>query len=141
MAAENDPIYCVAPGRVKMVNTPEAYQANKHPYGIHVRVLHADGYETIYAHLKELRVQEGQAVEAGQVLGLADHTGNVFGDPGDHLHLTLKHAGETAPGYRSNIIDPMPFLRPCCNPWRAAQRAARRHVSASSRGAWPRSWG
>ena len=112
VAAENDPVYCVAPGQVKMVNTPEAYAINNHLYGVHVRVQHDDGYETIYAHFKELHVQEGQPVAAGQILGLADHTGNVLGDPPDHLHLTLKHAGETAPGYRNNIIDPMPFLRP-----------------------------
>lgn len=112
VAAENEPIYCVAPGTVSMVNTPEAYAANNHPYGIHVRVQHQDEYETIYAHFKLLHVTAGQAVEAGQVLGLADHTGHVFGDPPDHLHLTLKHAGETAPGYRSNIVDPTPFLLP-----------------------------
>lgn len=111
-AAENDPIYCVAPGQVKLVNTPVAYAANKHPYGVHVRVLHDGGYETIYAHFKELHVQEGQMVAAGQILGLADHTGNVVGVPADHLHLTLKHVGEAAPGYRSNIIDPTPFLQP-----------------------------
>ncbi len=111
VAAENEFVYCVAPGVVKMVNTLEAYKVNNHPYGVHVRVQHQDGYETIYAHFNELRVQESQTVEAGQVLGLADHTGNVFGNPPDHLHLTLKHAGETAPGYRNNIIDPMPFLR------------------------------
>jgi hypothetical protein len=117
VAAENDPIYCVAPGQVKMINTPTDYLANNHPYGVHVRVQHADGYETIYAHCKELRVQVGQTVEAGQVLGVADHTGNVFGDPPDHLHLTLKHVGETTPGYPSDIIDPMPFLRPLLEPF------------------------
>ena len=115
-AADGDPIYCVAPGQVKMVNPPAEYAANKHPYGVHVRVLHAGGYETIYAHFRQLHVQVGQTVAAGHVLGLADHTGNVFGDPPDHLHLTLKHAGELTPGYRNNIIDPMPFLRPLLQP-------------------------
>jgi|GEM_PF-3168769 len=116
VAAENALVYCVAPGQVKMVNKPEDYLVNNHPYGVHVRVLHAGDYETIYAHLKELHVAMDQAVEAGQVLGLADHTGNVFGNPPDHLHLTLKHPGESAPGYPSNIIDPMPFLRPLLQP-------------------------
>ena len=112
VAAENDLVYCVAPGTVKMVNTPADYAVNNHPYGVHVRVLHAGDYETIYAHFKELHVEKDQAVAAGQVLGLADHTGNVFGDPPDHLHLTLKHVGESVPGYPPGIIDPMPFLRP-----------------------------
>lgn len=112
VAAENDPIYCVAPGVVKMINTPEAWAVNGHAYGAHVRVAHQDGYETIYAHFKVLHVKEGDPIVAGQVLGLADHTGNVWGNPPDHLHLTLKHAGETLPGYRNNIVDPMPFLLP-----------------------------
>ena len=112
VAAENDPIYCVAPGIVSMANSPADYAANSHPYGVHVRVQHQDGYQTIYAHFKELHVVVGQSVAAGQILGLADHTGHVFGDPADHLHLTLKHEGETAPGYRSNIVNPTPFLQP-----------------------------
>lgn len=116
-AAENEPIYCVAPGQVKMVNTPKAYQTNNHPYGVHVRVAHRDGYETIYAHCKELYVREGDRVDTGQILGLADHTGNVFGAVPDHLHLSLKRAGESTPGYPERIIDPMPFLRPLLAPF------------------------
>lgn len=58
-----------------------------HNYGIHVRVQHAAGYETIYAHLQTTLVKPGQPVTAGQVLGLADSTGN---SRGNHLHLTLK---------------------------------------------------
>ena len=98
-------IFCVAPGRVKMLHPDPA----GHAYGTHVRVLHDQGYETIYAHLQSLQVVEGQAVQAGQVLGLADHTGNASGD---HLHLTLKHQGETLDGYPNNIVDPTRFLEP-----------------------------
>ncbi len=98
-------IYCVAPGRVKMVHP----QAAGHNYGIYVRVSHEQGYETIYAHLQSLAVSEGETVQAGQVLGLADHTGN---STGDHLHLTLEHAGESQGGYPNHIIDPTPFLAP-----------------------------
>ncbi|MBW7884067.1 MAG: peptidoglycan DD-metalloendopeptidase family protein [Caldilineaceae bacterium] len=111
-APEDSPIVCVAPGVVKMVYDAAAYAEQWHAYGIHVRVQHADGYETIYAHLKEPRVAVEQEVRAGDLLGLADHTGNVFGDPPDHLHLTLKRAGQSAPGFPRNIIDPMPFLAP-----------------------------
>ncbi len=98
-------ILCVAPGQVKLVHrgTPP------HNYGIHVRVLHAGGYETIYGHLQSAAVVEGQQVAAGQVLGLADNTGN---SRGDHLHLTLKHHGETFDGYPGSIVDPTPFLAP-----------------------------
>ena len=115
-ALEGDPIYCVAPGVVSYLHTAEMYAADHHNYGVYVCVQHADGYVTTYAHLKELKVTQDQHVADGQVLGLADHTGHVIGAPGDHLHLTLQHAGESALGYPHNIIDPMPFLRPLMPP-------------------------
>jgi len=40
--------------------------------------------------MKETHVRVGQTVKAGQRIGLADNTGNSFGD---HLHLTLKKIG------------------------------------------------
>ncbi|MBX3011631.1 MAG: peptidoglycan DD-metalloendopeptidase family protein [Caldilineaceae bacterium] len=98
-------IFCVAPGVVKMVQPT----VNGHNYGIHVRVQHRDGYETIYAHLHSTAVVEGQTVAAGELLGLADSTGNARGS---HLHLTLKQQGASVAGYPSNIIDPTPFLHP-----------------------------
>jgi hypothetical protein len=107
MAPAGSRIFCVAPGRVKMIHL----KPNKedHNYGIHVRVAHAAGYETIYAHMQSLAVVEGQEVQAGQLLGLADSTGN---SRGDHLHLTLKHHGETFDGHPNNIVDPTPLLMP-----------------------------
>lgn len=108
-AALGTRVYCVAPGRVKMVHP----QPDGHNYGTHVRVAHEQGYETIYAHMLFLQVQEGQEVGAGQVLGLAGHSGNALGD---HSHLTLEHAGETQGAYPNNIIDPTPFLAPLLAP-------------------------
>lgn len=103
-ATSGSRIYSVAPGRVSFVQNFDSGA-----YGIHVRIAHQDGYETIYAHMLRLDVSLNQNVEGGQVLGLADNTGNSFGD---HLHLTLKHAGESFGGYPHNIIDPTPFLAP-----------------------------
>jgi len=98
-------IVAVAPGLVKRVQPAD----EGHPYGIHVRLSHSDGYETIYAHLQSAAVIQGQQVEAGQLLGLADSTGNARGE---HLHLTLKQRDAQTPGYPPQIIDPMPFLQP-----------------------------
>jgi hypothetical protein len=98
-------IFCVAPGRVGSVRT----NPQGHNYGIHVRVDHQDNYQTIYAHLQQALVSEGQMVQAGTVLGLADNTGNSFGD---HLHLTLKKIGSNYLNWPHNIHDPMPFLLP-----------------------------
>lgn len=98
-------IFAVAPGRVKRVHLVP----RTHNYGIHVRIQHVDGYETIYAHLKEAHVKVGDRVEAGDTLGLADNTGNSFGD---HLHLTLKREDTEQEPWPSNIIDPTGFLLP-----------------------------
>lgn len=96
-------IFCVAPGEVfRVYDKPTG-----HNYGIHVRVLHQDGYKTIYAHLQKALVKKGQIVEAGTVLGLADNTGNSFGS---HLHLTLKKQGTKLGRWPSDIIDPTPYL-------------------------------
>ncbi len=102
-AVSGSKIFCVAPGVVKAVQADD----NGHNYGIHVRVQHTDGYETIYAHLQSAAVEAAQVVAAGDLLGLADSTGNATGN---HLHLTLKRRGATLPGYPNHIIDPMPFL-------------------------------
>ncbi|MFQ5421717.1 MAG: M23 family metallopeptidase, partial [Anaerolineae bacterium] len=104
-ARSGSKVFAVAPGQVFRVHTTP----NNHNYGIHVRIRHSDGYKTIYAHLQTALVQQGAQVQAGQLIGLADNTGNSFGS---HLHLTLKKIGAHQGGYPYNIIDPTPFLLP-----------------------------
>ena len=104
-APKGSNIYAVAPGRVKLV----VRDPSEHNYGIHVRITHIDGYETIYAHLEKALIKEGNRVQAGTVIGLADDTGNSFGS---HLHLTLKRKGTTVGNWPGNIIDPTPFILP-----------------------------
>lgn len=98
-------IVCVAPGRVTRVHT----NPDNDNYGIHVRIEHADGYRTIYAHLQQAHVSAGDMLPAGALLGLAGSTGN---STGPHLHLTLKKSGTSHAGFPNNIIDPTPFLLP-----------------------------
>lgn len=105
MAPTGSKIFAVAAGRVSRVRT----NPHGHNYGIHVVIDHVDNYQTTYAHLKEARVQEGQTVNAGALLGLANDTGNSFGS---HLHLTLKKKGESYQNWPHNIFDPTPFILP-----------------------------
>jgi hypothetical protein len=110
MAPTGSKIFAVAPGIVRVVNA----QPNNHNYGIHVRVDHADGWQTIYAHMERATVRVGEPVQAGDQLGLADNTGNSFGS---HLHLTLKrqnasYTGNDGTKWPYNIFDPTPFLLP-----------------------------
>lgn len=105
-AYTNSNVYACADGTVYEI-WPHAWG---HPYGIHVRLQHVDGYRTIYAHLKKVLVSVGETVKAGQLIAKSDSTGN---STGPHLHLTLKRDGATARGettYPRDILDPTPFL-------------------------------
>jgi murein DD-endopeptidase MepM/ murein hydrolase activator NlpD len=55
-------------------------------YGNTVVVDHGYGLLSLYAHLSELRVGEGEIVEKGQVVGASGETGLAGGD---HLHFTM----------------------------------------------------
>ena len=56
-------------------------------FGNHFEILHDDGTITLYAHLSEYRVQNGQRVNRGDLIAL---TGNTGGDYGAHLHYEMK---------------------------------------------------
>jgi len=60
---------------------------------------HGGGLFTIYAHLSEIRVQEGDTAEAGDVLGLSGATGRVTGP---HLHWRVN--------LNNTRVDPALFL-------------------------------
>jgi len=59
-------------------------------YGYLVVVDHANGFATYYAHLSNIYVYEGQAVERGQVLGASGNTG---WSTGPHLHFEVRYYG------------------------------------------------
>ncbi|WP_327319347.1 M23 family metallopeptidase [Streptomyces sp. NBC_01235] len=72
-------------------------------YGNQVVIKLADGYYAQYGHLSQLSVSAGQAVTAGQQVGLSGATGNVTGP---HLHFEIR----TTPDYGSDV-DPVAYLR------------------------------
>jgi murein DD-endopeptidase MepM/ murein hydrolase activator NlpD len=107
-APVNSNIYACADGYVYLAHDG----SDNHSYGIHVRLRHADGFSTIYAHLNQALVHAGQNVRAGDPIGLADGTGN---STGGYVHLTLKKQGATAAGltrYPNDMVDPAPYLVP-----------------------------
>lgn len=59
-------------------------------YGNYLRILHAGGAETLYAHLQYLYARAGEVVEAGQPVGTAGQTGRATGA---HLHFELRQQG------------------------------------------------
>ncbi|MFZ2098279.1 MAG: peptidoglycan DD-metalloendopeptidase family protein [Anaerolineales bacterium] len=62
------------------------------PYGLAVTIQHDFGYQnqalfTIYGHMSEINVIQGQHVETGELLGLVGETGRVTGP---HLHFEVR---------------------------------------------------
>ncbi|OHA79938.1 MAG: hypothetical protein A2747_01820 [Candidatus Yonathbacteria bacterium RIFCSPHIGHO2_01_FULL_44_41] len=55
-------------------------------YGKWVLVKHANGLSTLYGHLSQIKVSNGQSVGTGDLLG---YSGNTGYSTGPHLHLTV----------------------------------------------------
>lgn len=108
-APRGSKVYACADGTVVL---SDAYRGDpqKQPYGNSIRIRHRDGYLTLYAHLQQIFVKVGDFICAGQVIGLANSTGN---STANSLHLGLKKEGATAAGltnFPKDILDPTPFL-------------------------------
>jgi murein DD-endopeptidase MepM/ murein hydrolase activator NlpD len=64
---------------------------NDQGYGQFVIIDHNIDYLTLYAHLEQIFVSEGQIVGQGQLLGLVGSTGN---STGPHLHFEIRDFGQ-----------------------------------------------
>ncbi|MBL4623816.1 MAG: peptidoglycan DD-metalloendopeptidase family protein, partial [Flavobacteriales bacterium] len=59
-------------------------------YGRVVVVRHYNGLETLYAHLHRLKVETGDTVKAGDLIGLGGSSGH---STGSHLHFECRFKG------------------------------------------------
>ncbi len=87
------PVRAVGGGSVAEVGSDEEY-------GQFVVVSHPEGYKTKYGHLSRAVVSPGQAVNAGEVLGLSGNSGR---STAPHLHLEIRRGDET--------IDPLTMVK------------------------------
>jgi murein DD-endopeptidase MepM/ murein hydrolase activator NlpD len=72
-------------------------------FGLAVYIQHADGDVTVYGHMEQILVQEGQAVKAGDTIALLGNRGQ---STGPHLHFEV-HLG----GMDGQKVDPLSWLR------------------------------
>lgn len=97
-----EPVIAHTEGRVTFCQTGKTNSkgaTGNASYGNCVKLDHGDGYETLYAHLDEVHVTNGEYVTAGQPIGTMGNTGNSYGM---HLHFEVRKDKER--------IDPTPYL-------------------------------
>ena len=83
-AKRGTPIYAIADGKV-------IYAGWMGGYGKVVKILHGDGFVSLYAHQSKMKVKAGQVVKAGEQIGSVGNTGR---STGPHLHLSLYRYGK-----------------------------------------------
>ncbi len=91
-ARKGTPLLAAAPGKVVFAGWMGGY-------GKVIKIRHRQNYTSLYAHLSTIRVQDGDTVMKGQMIG---HVGNTGRSTGSHLHFGLYKNGQA--------IDPMKLL-------------------------------
>lgn len=86
------PIYATKSGYV----TTATYN---YAYGYYVTINHMDGFSSLYGHMTNYIVSEGDYVERGQTIGYVGTTGY---STGNHLHFTIYYNGGT--------VNPMSYI-------------------------------
>lgn len=79
-----DTVRCAFDGRVRLAKRFSGY-------GNLVLVRHSNGLETIYGHLKTIKVNVNDTVKAGDLIGLGGRTGRATCD---HLHFETRLFGQ-----------------------------------------------
>lgn len=101
--AQNFDVYANCYGTV--VYTQTGYTNQKGATGIAsfgnlVKIKHANGRYSLYAHLKQVLVKKGVVVDEKTKIGIMGDTGNAYGT---HLHFEVREENETR-------INPYPYL-------------------------------
>jgi len=78
-------VYSTAQGRVVKI------MYSKYGYGNRILIKHAYGFETLYAHLDNIKIKNGQWVRKNQLIGTVGNTGR---STGPHLHYEIHKNGE-----------------------------------------------
>ncbi|MEM9063474.1 MAG: DUF5930 domain-containing protein [Pseudomonadota bacterium] len=96
-APRGTPIYSTGEGVV-------SFSGRQRGYGILVKIRHAFGFETVYAHLNKSRVKVGQRVARGERIADMGSTGR---STGTHLHYEIRIDGKP--------VNPSKFIKAARN--------------------------
>jgi hypothetical protein len=86
------PVYATAAGVARVIQSDSGY-------GNHVVLTHGSGWITVYAHLSQFTVRDGEVVRRGDPVGLSGSTGF---STGPHLHYEIR--------YGQQPVDPCVYL-------------------------------
>ncbi|MER3553241.1 MAG: peptidase M23 [Meiothermus sp.] len=86
------PVYVTASGKVDQVGWNSIF-------GLMILIDHENGLYTLYGHLSEAKVTQGQSVGQGELIGAVGSTGR---STGPHLHYTVYRYG--------SAVDPTPYV-------------------------------
>lgn len=93
-ASYSTPIYATGPGIIsELKNSPGGL-------GMSIRIDHGYGIYTLYGHCSGFKVEEGQQVERGDLIGLMGATGKATGS---HVHYEVHIGSDPA-------VDPKEFI-------------------------------
>ncbi|MEK7628390.1 MAG: peptidoglycan DD-metalloendopeptidase family protein [Patescibacteria group bacterium] len=84
-ASIGTPIKSALDGKIIGVGNTDVYKGC-YSYGKWVLIKHENGLSTLYAHLSDIQVGEGQKVNAREIIG---YSGNTGYSTGPHLHFTV----------------------------------------------------
>lgn len=83
-AKVGSPVKAVMDGKVESIE-------NSQTYGMKITIDHGNEYKTVYAHMSEIKVSEGDEIKAGDIIGLSGNTGM---STGPHLHFEVQRYGK-----------------------------------------------
>jgi len=92
-AKRGTPLYAVASGKV-------IYAGWMRGYGKVVKILHKNGFVSLYAHMSKIKTRLRRYVHQGQIIGAVGSTGR---STGPHLHFGLYH--------NSRAVNPLKYIR------------------------------
>lgn len=90
------PVYATSDG---VIQTAKSDKENRK--GKHITIQHDETYATSYFHLNEIKVEKGQQVKKGDIIGTVGSTGMSMAP---HLHYEVRVKGKA--------VDPIAYLKP-----------------------------